>query len=385
LQASQRDNLELRQRAEAAAEAERLARLQAQKRLEQIGKALDILSGVFRDLDPRGEEQGCGSPRARLLMHLDRAAELLEKADVGDALTVARLRWTLGHGLLSLGSPQRALVLLSQARKTLAATLGPDHSETLSASHDLALAHLAAGQPDQAVPLLVETLKGTKVCLGANHPRHLAAGSDLGLAYQAAGKLDLALPLLEEILARHKAILGPDHPDTLTSMVRLALAYDDARQFAKAEALFRDNLDRQRAKLCPNHRNITIALILLSNNLLLQKKADDAEPLLRKAVAGGVQYLPHLWQTYWAHSLLGAALLGQHKYADAERPLLDGFAGMKQRADEMPAAAKVRLVEAAQRLVELYEAWQRPEDAARWRKELLQVKGTPEPPLGKQP
>jgi hypothetical protein len=80
-------------------------------------------------------------------------------------------------------------------------------------------------------------------------------------------------------------------------------------------------------------------------------------------------------------------LLGQHKYAAAEPLLLAGYEGMKQRATQIPAAAKFRLVEAAQRLVQLYEAWNRPEDAARWRKELqtLQNKGSPQSPAPKRP
>jgi tetratricopeptide (TPR) repeat protein len=374
LQASQRESLELRQQAEAAAEAERQARLLGQKRLQQLQKAEDILSSVFRDLDPRGEDQGCIPLRAQLAARLDKAAELLDKAAISDDLAVARLRLALGHGLLSLGSTQRALVLVSQARQTLTAMLGPDHPETLTSVHELALAYRLAGKYDKALPLLEETLAALKARLGPEHPRTLAVVSDLGLVYQAMGQLDKALPLLEMVLEKMRLKMGPDHPDTLDSMIRLALAYDDASQFAKAETLYRDNLEKQRAKLCPNQRNIAMAQTLLGNNLLLQKKSADAEPLLRQAVDSSVQYVPHLWTTFWAKSLLGGALLGQKRYGDAEKLLLDGFAGMKQRADEMPLATRFRLSEAAGRLVQLYEAWQRPDDAAHWRKQLEALK-----------
>jgi eukaryotic-like serine/threonine-protein kinase len=60
---------------------------------------------------------------------------------------------------------------------------------------------------------------------------------------------------------------------------------------------------------------------------------------------------------------LGGNFLRQKKYAAAEPLLLQGFEGMKHQA-----AAKVRLVESAQLLVDLYEAWGRPEQAALWRK-----------------
>jgi hypothetical protein len=48
--------------------------------------------------------------------------------------------------------------------------------------------------------------------------------------------------------------------------------------------------------------------------------------------------------------------------------LLEAYQGLKQRAAQIPAAGKVRIVEAAQRLVDLYEAWGRADHADRWRK-----------------
>jgi hypothetical protein len=71
--------------------------------------------------------------------------------------------------------------------------------------------------------------------------------------------------------------------------------------------------------------------------------------------------------------MLGAALAGQKKFAEAEPLLLDSYQRMKQVAAQMPPEAKIRLVEAAQRLVDLYEAWDRPESATQWRKSVEKV------------
>ena len=54
--------------------------------------------------------------------------------------------------------------------------------------------------------------------------------------------------------------------------------------------------------------------------------------------------------------MLGAALLGQKKYSEAEPLLLAGYQGMKEREAKIPAPYKIRLVEALERLVQLYEA-----------------------------
>ena len=93
-----------------------------------------------------------------------------------------------------------------------------------------------------------------------------------------------------------------------------------------------------------------------------------AEPLLRDCLKVRENKQFDAWTTFNTQSLLGGSLLGQKKFADAEPLLLEGYQGMKQRAAQIPAAAKVRLVEAAQRLVDLYEAWDRPDQAAQWRK-----------------
>ena len=65
---------------------------------------------------------------------------------------------------------------------------------------------------------------------------------------------------------------------------------------------------------------------------LLQSKAfTEAESLLRKCLVIREKTQPDLWTTFNTQSLLGGALLGQKKYAEAEPLLLAGYAGMKRR------------------------------------------------------
>ena len=66
--------------------------------------------------------------------------------------------------------------------------------------------------------------------------------------------------------------------------------------------------------------------------------------------------------------------MGQKKYADAEPLLLAGYEGMKQREKTIPPQGKVRIPEAIERLVQLYEAMGKKDDAAKWRKELESLK-----------
>jgi hypothetical protein len=71
-----------------------------------------------------------------------------------------------------------------------------------------------------------------------------------------------------------------------------------------------------------------------------------------------------------SQSLLGEALLEQQKYAEAEPLLIAGYEGMKQREATIPPQAKSQLPMALERLVRLYEAWGKPDEAAKWRQEV---------------
>ncbi len=109
------------------------------------------------------------------------------------------------------------------------------------------------------------------------------------------------------------------------------------------------------------------ATALLGLDLLRQHKDDVAEPLLRACLAVRRKKEPDAWTTFNSQSLLGGSFLGQKKYGEAEPLLLAGFEGMEKRADKIPPEGKGRVAEAAERLVRLYDALDRPDKADAWR------------------
>jgi TolA-binding protein len=111
----------------------------------------------------------------------------------------------------------------------------------------------------------------------------------------------------------------------------------------------------------------------LALNLLHQHNYTDAEPLLRNCLKVREAKQPDEWATFNTRSLLGQALLGQKKYTDAEPLLLSGYQGMKQREKNIPVRAKIRLSEALERLIQLYETTGKKDEGDNWRKELEQA------------
>ena len=102
----------------------------------------------------------------------------------------------------------------------------------------------------------------------------------------------------------------------------------------------------------------------------------EAENQLRVYLTIREKSQPDAWPTFNTQSLLGGALLGQEKYAEAEPLLLKGYEGLKVHAKAIPPEARARIPEAIERLVKLCEATDRKEDADRWRKELDAVRAT---------
>src|SRR5262249_16251338 len=140
-----------------------------------------------------------------------------------------------------------------------------------------------------------------------------------------------------EALALARRKLGLASPSTRTCLRMLADCYTRSRQPAEAEALLRECL------------------------AFLQKKQPDG------------------WELPQTQSLLGAALAGGQKPAEAEPLLLAGYKGLKAREQALPALSRKRLLTGAlERLVQFYEASGQPRKAAEWRQQLEEKPSGPE-------
>jgi hypothetical protein len=105
-------------------------------------------------------------------------------------------------------------------------------------------------------------------------------------------------------------------------------------------------------------------------NYLKQERYDEAETLFRDCLAIRAKKESGKWQYFATLRGLGASLLAQEKYAEAEKHLIEGYQGLKQREDSIPKFDRRSITEALEQIVELYDDWGKPDEAARWRTEL---------------
>jgi eukaryotic-like serine/threonine-protein kinase len=310
-----------------------------------------------------------------------------------------------------------ALPLLEETLKLRKAKLGPDHPDTLMSMVYLAGAYREAGKLDLALPLVEETLKLQKVKLGPDHPSTLGSMNALASTYWSAKQLDKSIPLFEELLPLLEKKLGRQHPETQMTVANLGVnymeagrrneaiplleeayrasnkhaslrwvgpellyAYAKAGKPAEARKVIDELLADARKNLPKDSPQLAGMMAKIGMSLLEMKGYAEAEPLLLESLTIREKSQPDLWTTFNTQSMLGGALLGQKKYAEAEPLLLKGYEGLKAREKSIPPQGITRISEALDRLIELYTATNKPDEAKKYRE--LRAKY---PEVGPQP
>jgi hypothetical protein len=312
----------------------------------------------------------------------------------------------------------RAIELYQLYRQLLASKHGDDDMATLAATTLLADAYRASRQFDKAIPLYVPALDG----LRKRYP--LAADSidraliGLAGAYDGVGKSDKSIPIWREYYERQRTRQGPNHQFTLLAMLTLARGYDRAGQHEAAIPLLEELVARRSAeplshKLPEAMAELALAYrgagrldaaaerfraaaatyerILGTDNtsvancqgslgavLVKQQKYQEAEPILRQSHAIWTKKTPDAWSPFYVESLLGAAIAGQKRFGEAEPFIVNGYEGLKKRETQLPEQYKGRVVEALERVAQLYDAWEMKDKADEWRKKLAAAKVPPQ-------
>jgi WD40 repeat protein/serine/threonine protein kinase/tetratricopeptide (TPR) repeat protein len=252
--------------------------------------------------------------------------------------------------------------------------IGPDHPNTLATINHIGVVYWQMEQFHKSVPLFEELLKRQEAKHGRDHRDTLLAVANLGVNYKDVGRLKEAIALLEEA---HRA--ARKHPDLAWVMNPLLDTYTRAGEHAKFASLLQDQLPAIRSSLPRDSVQLASVLVQIGSALLEQKQWAEAEPLLRECLAIREKQDPEDWKTFSTQSALGGALLGQKRYAEAEPLLLRGYQGMKEREKTIPPQGRDRLTEAVERLMQLCEATDKKEAAAKWRTELHKLRQPAEP------
>ena len=386
-------------RAEAVAAVERDRANQEAATAQQVS---DFLIGLFEISDP-SEALG-NTITAREV--LDKGAEKINQELSGQPLVQARLMDTMGLVYRNLGLYQQAIVLLEKALANRRHVLGSQHQE-VSASlnslgtllyyqgkypeaekcfrealdirrrlfgnehldvsdtlNNLAMSIKARGDYKQSEPLYREALSINRKLLGNEHLRVAQSINNLGMLVYRKGEYSEAENLFLEALEMNRKILGEEHPEISTNLNNLALVVRDQGNYEEAEQIFRRVLKMDQKFYGGKHPYVAVTLINLASVLRRQENFGEAESHFRKALEIQREiFAEDHWRLAHTKSLLGGCLSEQGKYQESERLLVKSYEIIrKQFGDDHR-----RTREALARIINLYDAWGKPDKAAKYR------------------
>ena len=323
-----------------------------------------------------------------------------EHPDVADSMA------GLGQTLIARGKFAEAEPLVRDALALRRKRLDPGHKDIADSLNGLGRVLSAQGKFAEAAEMYRESLEIHRKLYGTEHPLVAHSLNNLAAMLHELGDYNGAESLFREALALRRNLLGEDHPDVAVSLANLASLLQDKREYGEAEQCYRQALALRQKLFGENHLKLTITM----NNLasLLSEKGDwagcealhrqtlairrkelgeehfevgtslnniatvlshkgqfaVAEQMQRQAIAIYQKSLkPEHWMIHRSRSHLGACLLKLKRYREAEEQLLTAYAGLKTARGEQHEITR----RAVSRLIELYEAWGKPGQAAPYR------------------
>jgi len=404
--AAEQQQTRLRQQAETD---EKMAQTEAVKSRQTAQFLKDMLNSV-------GPSVALGRDTQLLREVLDQTAERVGRELKDQPLVEAELRNTIGEVYLALGNVDKAEAMQREALALQRKTLGDENRDVATSLFSLAKALHVQGKYAEAESLHREALVIRRKLLGNENPEVATSLDNLSRTLRAEGKFAEAESLQREALAIRRKLFGNEHADVATSLHNLANILSDQDKLVEAESMHTEALAIRRKLFGNEHPDIASSLYdlarvlrledklvgaeamqregvairrkLLGNNnlrtvdsltelthtLVAEKKFVEAESVAREALASWNRNAPDDWRMLDCRSLLGASLLGQGKYIEAEPVLLSGYQDLKRLENRIPAFEQKTLVSDAQRrLVQLYEATNRPDQAAEWKKKLVET------------
>jgi tetratricopeptide (TPR) repeat protein/predicted Ser/Thr protein kinase len=380
-----KDQLEIRRRVKGKESRETLTAMHNLASVYQNeGKYPEAESLLNQVLQARLRTQGAEDPET-LASSRNLASLYLADGNYGQAETAFKKVLEVSRRVLGEEHPSTlrtmgflATVYWSQGKYTEAETIdkkvvdafkrvfGEEHIDTLGMMNNLAAVYRALGRYDEAEHLWARVLEISRRVLGAEHPITLGAMGHLAGIDHMQGRDVKAEPLMNTVLELRRRSLGAQHPQTLWAINELALLYHDQHKDAEAEALLTQVLDGQRRSLGGEHPDTLDTMRNLADIYESELKPGEAESLLRQAHALYQKRNDGRWPRYSCESMLGFALERQKKYPDAEPLLLSGFQGIMQRETALADYDRIELKRAGQRIVQLYQDWEKPQQAAEW-------------------
>ena len=206
-----------------------------------------------------------------------------------------------------------------------------------------------------------ESLDMNRQILGDSHKDIATGMSNLAFVLDAQGDRKAAIAMLSKAVDMRRELLGPEHPDIAGGDTSLAYWLTSTGDYADAGMLLDEALAIRRKALGAEHPRVGATLATQANLFVAEGRYQDALDTANEAIRILRINLPDdHWQVAMAKNVEGAALAGLGRYAQAEKLLLQSLPSLAgSPIHDLPARGRARLAE-------LYAAWGKPEESAKY-------------------
>ena len=276
---------------------------------------------------------------------------------------------TLGALRKLQGDLVGAEVLYRDTLKRRRRVLGDAHKDTLETKNDLASLLISLGWYAEAEFLLRDLHGVLRRAFGDEHPHTLVVLNNLADSLHRQGEHVEAERLFRQVLEARRSRLGPHHPWTLNAMNNVAVALGELGRTEEAERLLRSALEEWRRVRGESHWDTVGAMNNLGRYLRDLGRLDESEKLLKKAVEIAAEMVREreldTAKLMIVQVTYGGCLTRMDRFDEAEPLLLQSFASFTRDPDY--GEAHPVTVGTAQKLIDLYESWGKPEKAEEYR------------------
>ncbi len=241
--------------------------------------------------------------------------------------------------------------------------LGLGAAEIAITMHNLASALAHQGHEQQAERIHRQILDIHRNHAGPESAEVATSLFSLGALAAKQRDFDKAEPLLRRALDIRVAVLGPEHTAVAQILASLGRAHHAAGSLEQAVPLYARALDIRRKLVGDDNALVARTKRVFAVILLDQGDAEAAREVIEQALMTYRELMPDQESTIAdSQRILGACLLALGRHEEAEEHLLDSYRVLRGDRGEQAAARA-----ALDSLIELYDDWGRPAEAARYR------------------
>ena len=296
---------------------------------------------------------------------LREAVAIFEELRLGDDRRWANALSTLARILREKGEYGEARPLYLRALAMQRRLHAGPHHDVADVIEEYASLLVQLERYGEAETLYQESLTIARQLFGAqDNPDAIGSLNGLGEVSFLRGEYQDSEGFFRRALEMRRRLYGEGHPEIATGLNNLGIVLQRQGRLEEAETLLRETISIDRRRLAEDHPELATSLHNLAQLLLRMDRPMDAEALYAEAVEIYRQAYPEgHWKQMRSQAGLAKCLMARGSFQEAEALLLEGHGFLRQTQGE--AATPTR--ETADDLVALYEAWGRPEQAARYR------------------